>query len=240
MTGFGKTDIGMKRKVNQDSMFCSNDPVGRLPNLYIVADGMGGHNAGDYASRCAIDTMRDFIEGCDQDNPITVLKYAIITANRQVLKDAKNKAELRGMGTTVVCCVIKDGRLFVANMGDSRLYRIGANDIEQVTLDHSLVEELIRSGQIERDRISTHPEKNIITRAVGAQENVVPDFFEIELKEGDRVLLCSDGLYNMVEDDEILDIVNEGHDIETTVDKLIKRANYYGGKDNIGIVLIGE
>ncbi len=240
MTSFGITDIGQRREMNQDYIFYSDTQIGRLPNLYIVADGMGGHNAGDYASRCAADTMKEYVEQSDYENPVTVLKYAILKANERLIVDAQEQPELSGMGTTVVACVICDRHLYVANMGDSRLYRITKDHIEQITMDHSLVEELIRSGKLERENVRNHPEKNIITKAVGATMDAMPDFFELDIEDEDRILLCSDGLSNMVEDDEIEDIIREENSLEIAVHRLIDRANYYGGRDNISVVLIGK
>lgn len=240
MTAVGKTNIGQKREMNQDYIYYSDSSVGKLPNLYIVADGMGGHNAGDYASRQATETMLSYIEKSDYENPVTVLKYAIIRANERLIMDAQKNSELAGMGTTIVACVIVDGHLYVANMGDSRLYLITGDEIRQITMDHSLVEEMIRAGKLERENVRNHPEKNIITKAVGASLDAMPDFFELDISAGDRVLLCSDGLSNMVEDDEIEDIVREENSLENAVDRLIERANYYGGRDNISVVLIGE
>ena len=240
MTAFGKTDIGQKRSINQDSIYYSDEPVGKLPNLYIVADGMGGHNAGDYASKYAIETIVNYIEQCDYENPTTVLKYAIKRANERLMRDAKQNVELQGIGTSVVAAVIKGYHLYVANMGDSRLYRLSHDGIHQITLDHSLVEELIRSGKLNRENVRNHPEKNIITRAVGAADDILPDFFELDLEPDDKILLCSDGLSNMLEDDEIEDVIKEENSLEDAVNRLIERANYYGGKDNIGIVLVGN
>lgn len=240
MTAVGKTNIGQKREMNQDFIYYSDSSVGRLPNLYIVADGMGGHNAGDYASRQATETMLSYIEKSDYENPVTVLKYAIIRANERLIVDAQKNPELAGMGTTIVACVIVDGHLYVANMGDSRLYLISSDGIRQITMDHSLVEEMIRAGKLERENVRNHPEKNIITKAVGASLDAMPDFFELDISTEDRVLLCSDGLSNMVEDDEIEDIVREEDSLENAVDRLIERANYYGGRDNISVVLIGK
>ena len=203
MQSSGITDTGSKRKNNQDSIFFSDEPVGSLPNLYIVADGMGGHRAGDKASRMAIDITVEFIKKSTIENPIAILKRAMIYANNEIYKSANKDPDLVGMGTTMVAAVALDGKLYVANVGDSRLYVVG-NDIRQITMDHSLVEEMIRSGELERKKGSNHPEKNIITKAMGSRDEVVPDFFEIDMEPDDKYVLCSDGLSNMVEDDEIL------------------------------------
>jgi protein phosphatase len=143
------------------------------------------------------------------------------------------------MGTTFVVAVILPDKMYVANIGDSRLYVMG-EEARQVTLDHSLVEELIRTGQLDRRKVRFHPEKNIITRALGTGKEAIPDFFEIQLEEKEKVLLCSDGLTNMIEDDEIRDIVMQKAFVDKICDQLIERANYYGGKDNIGVVVIEQ
>ena len=237
MRSSGKTDTGSKRSNNQDSIYYSDKPVGPLPNLYIVADGMGGHRAGDQASKMAIDIAVDFIKKSTIENPIAVLKRAMIFANNEIYKTASRDPDLRGMGTTMVAAVCQDEKLYVANIGDSRLYAIG-DDIRQITMDHSLVEELIRDGKLERKKGRNHPEKNIITKAMGSKEEVIPDFFEIDINPEDKYLLCSDGLSNMVEDDEIRDIVIDNEDLRDTAQALIDRANYYGGADNISVVII--
>ncbi|MDD6400186.1 MAG: Stp1/IreP family PP2C-type Ser/Thr phosphatase [Lachnospiraceae bacterium] len=239
MKSSGKTDTGNKRSNNQDSIFFSDTSVGPLPNLYIVADGMGGHKAGDRASKMAIDITVDFIKKSSLENPIAVLKRAMVYANNEIYKAANSDVELNGMGTTMVAAVVLNDKLIVANVGDSRLYIVN-NDIKQITMDHSLVEELIRSGELERKRGRNHPEKNIITRAMGSKDEIVPDFFEIDLCEDDICLMCSDGLSNMVEDDEIKDIVLENDSLEDMVRALVDRANYYGGSDNISVVIISR
>lgn len=237
MQSSGITDTGSKRKNNQDSIFFSDEPVGSLPNLYIVADGMGGHRAGDKASRMAIDITVEFIKKSTLENPIAILKRAMIFANNEIYKSANKDPDLVGMGTTMVAAVALEEKLYVANVGDSRLYVVN-NDIRQITMDHSLVEEMIRSGELERKKGRNHPEKNIITKAMGSRDEVVPDFFEIDMEPDDKYVLCSDGLSNMVEDDEIRDIVVDYHDIKDATRALVDRANYYGGSDNISVVIV--
>ncbi len=237
MKATGRTDKGRKRSNNQDSIYIGEGSIGPLPNLFIVADGMGGHAAGDFASRYAISVVLDFVRGSTVRNPISLLKRAMIFANSEVYREAEKDPDKYGMGTTMVACVVDGSELYVANVGDSRLYLI-RDEITQITMDHSLVEELIRNGQLERNRGRNHPEKNLITKAMGSKDEVMPDFFEISLEEGDKVLLCSDGLSNMVEDDELRDIVREAGSPEEAVDSLIDRANYYGGNDNISAILI--
>lgn len=240
MLSYGKTDIGKKRSMNQDNLFFSDEPVGCLPNLYIVADGMGGHKAGDYASSYAVYRFVEFVKQCEGSNPITVMKQGIRAVNEGILAASKEREELSGMGTTFVCAVVDANHLYVANIGDSRLYVLDKDNIRQITLDHSLVEELIRTGQLDPLKVRNHPEKNIITRALGANEEAIPDFFEIELHMDEKILMCSDGLSNMVEDDEIQNIIIEAEQPEAAVTRLIDRANYYGGKDNIAALVVAQ
>ncbi len=237
MISIGRTDKGRKRSNNQDSIFVSDTPVGPLPNLYIVADGMGGHAAGDFASRYAISVVIDFIRKSTIRSPISLLKRAFVYASNELYKEAEKDKDKLGMGTTMVAAVVVNKTLYVANIGDSRLYTVDDN-IKQITMDHSLVEELIRSGQLDRNKGRNHPEKNIITRAMGSREEAMPDFFEVDMKAGDRILLCSDGLSNMVEDDEIRDIVQDSTDLDDAVSSLINKANYYGGNDNISVIIV--
>lgn len=239
MISYGKTDIGMIRSVNQDSIFFSDKHIGNLPNLYIVADGMGGHKAGDYASAHAVEWFVEYVGKCQYQNPITILKTGIAKVNDMLLAQSGAHEHLKGMGTTFVAAVLLPDKMYVANIGDSRLYVVG-EEAKQITLDHSLVEELIRTGQLDRRRVRFHPEKNIITRALGTSNEAVPDFFEIHLEKQEKVLLCSDGLTNMVEDDEIRDIVMQKTFVDKICEQLIERANYYGGKDNIGVVVVEQ
>ena len=163
----------------------------------------------------------------------------MIYANNEIYKSANKDPDLVGMGTTMVAAVALEGKLYVANVGDSRLYVVN-NDIRQITMDHSLVEEMIRSGELERKKGRNHPEKNIITKAMGSRDEVVPDFFEIDMEPDDKYILCSDGLSNMVEDDEIRDIVVDYFDINEAAKALVDRANYYGGSDNISVVIVSR
>lgn len=238
LQSFSVTDIGKKRKLNQDVAYASENPVGNLPNIFIVADGMGGHNAGDYASKCAVQTIVREIRGSFEKNPVRILGKAIRLANDQIRRRAKEDRSLYGMGTTVVAATCLGHYLQVANVGDSRLYIINDDEVRQITRDHSLVEEMVRVGGIDREAARTHPDKNIITRAVGALDTLEIDFFSEELKAGDTVLICSDGLTNMLEDKEIGKIVREHASLEEKAGRLIDAANDNGGKDNIAVILI--
>lgn len=234
---FSITDIGKRRKLNQDYVYTSERPVGNLPNVFIVADGMGGHNAGDYASKYTVETIVKEIAASFEVNPEKVLSHAIEIANEGIIKLASENADMEGMGTTVVAATCMGKYLRVANVGDSRLYVVGEK-ITQITRDHSLVEEMVRMGGIDRETARNHPDKNIITRAIGASEKVEIDFFDVELKPGEIVLMCSDGLTNMLEDEEIRMILNGQRDIVEKAEELVKAANNNGGKDNIAVVLI--
>ena len=158
-------------------------------------------------------------------------------ANRRVYEKSREDENLAGMGTTVVVAVIEGRYLYVANVGDSRLYLI-RDDIRQITKDHSLVEEMVRSGKLKKEEARNHPNKNVITRAVGVEREVNIDFFDLRVRKGDKILLCSDGLSNMLEDSEICAIVKSGGDVEERARKLITAANQNGGKDNISVVLV--
>ena len=233
---YSATDVGQKRKMNQDYVFVSQEPVGNLPNLFAVADGMGGHNAGDYASAHAVQTLVSQIQADADFNPIKVIRHAIEAANTEIIDQAQRDEGLRGMGTTMVVATIVGNYAYVANVGDSRLYLI-RDHIRQITRDHSLVGEMVRAGELSPEQARNHPNKNIITRAVGAGQKLEIDFFDEDLRKGDILLLCSDGLSNMVEDEEIEKIIKSGRELPKTAMDLIERANRNGGKDNIAVVL---
>ena len=235
---YSATDIGQKRKMNQDYVFASRDPVGNLPNLFAVADGMGGHNAGDFASSHAVQILVDEIRGDADYNPVKVIRHAIETANTEIVDQAQKDEKLRGMGTTMVVATVVGHYAYVANVGDSRLYVI-QKQIQQVTKDHSLVQEMVRMGELSAEEARNHPDKNIITRALGAEETVDIDFFDMKLEPGSTILMCSDGLSNMVEDKKMEEIIlNPDEDIVWKGKTLVQEANQNGGKDNIAIILI--
>ena len=236
MKTFSKTDIGRKREVNQDYVFVSDQPVGNIPNLLIVADGMGGHNEGDYASKFVVQVLKKELEKSREDGPRAMLKKAIASANHQLIAESKTDAKLEGMGTTLVAATVIEHTLYFANVGDSRLYLLN-DEIRQLSKDHSLVQEMVRLGGLNAEEAKHHPDKNIITRAIGVKEDIEIDFFEYRLKKGDIILMCTDGLSNMVEDEEIFQIVRSSRDVVEAVEQLIERANSNGGKDNIGVIV---
>ncbi len=231
------TDVGQQRKVNQDYVYYTTEKIGNLPNLFLVADGMGGHKAGDMASKYTVESFVRLVNETSQKDPILILSDNIKTANTMLLKKAEESEDYKGMGTTFVGATINDNVLRVVNVGDSRLYII-SNDIKQITRDHSYVEEMIMRGQIDRKQARTHEKKNIITRAIGAEATVEPDMFTVDVQKGDKILMCTDGLSNMIEDADILKIVKESNDIDEAVKELVITANENGGTDNISVLMV--
>jgi len=234
---FSITNIGMRRKVNQDYVYCNDVQIGSLPNLFMVADGMGGHKAGEFASKCCVESIVENVKNSTLKSPVSILEEAIAKANSTVLEISSNNKEYEGMGTTVVVATIVNKVLHVANIGDSRLYLI-RDGVTQITEDHSLVESMVKQGQIMPEDAKHHPNKNIITRALGTNHEVKADFFEVELQDGDVIMLCSDGLSNMVEDKEIEKIIKENSDVKVSSLSLIDQANQNGGIDNIAVVMV--
>ena len=231
------TDVGRKRLVNQDTVYISDTPVGVLPNLYIVADGMGGEKAGDYASKSLIGYMLTYIEHTIK-MPVTAIQGAIEYANANLFAEGSKNPNLSGMGTTVVAASIIDNTLHVFNVGDSRCYVLDENSISQITKDHSLVEMLVSKGEITRESTEYKENKSKITRAVGAEERILIDSFELDLAGIEYVLLCSDGLTNMVDDRKIFNIISSSAGVKSSAKRLVEEANLSGGNDNISILLI--
>ena len=238
MEAYALTDTGRVRTMNQDYIYSSPEKVGSLPNLFLVADGMGGHRAGDYASRFAVENLVIYINRAGDGSPVMQLKKGIEAVNGMLYEESLKREELKGMGCTLVAGVVEDNILYVANVGDSRLYLIHGDSIRQITRDHSYVEEMVAMGQMERDSSAYNRQKNIITRAMGISETVDTDFFEVDLEPGDYFLLCSDGLTNMVEDRDICRIVSGPGTMREKASALIAEANRRGGNDNIAVVLV--
>lgn len=237
MRAIGKTHKGKIRNINQDSFFISNENIGNLPNLYIIADGMGGHKAGEYASMCAVEQFVDYVKTHKETHISDTFIQGIDYINELIYKKSLADENYFGMGTTFIVCSIENNMLYVANVGDSRLYLIN-DTIKQITEDHSLVEELIKSGKLTRCQGKNHPNKNIITRAVGADKTVKCDIFTLNITSEEFILMCSDGLTNMLEDDKILNVVGTDKKLDEKLDELIKLALNNGGTDNIAAVLI--
>ncbi len=239
MKSFGKTDVGLVRTENQDTIFRTDEAIGMLRNLYIVADGMGGHNAGAYASKYVTDQLVENARKSTGWDVVAFLENVLKQANHDLLKKGANENDYSGMGTTTVAASEKDGILYAVNVGDSRLYLIRDGQIKQITTDHSYVQELITAGVINKEEGKHHPNKNMITRAVGAPQSLNVDHFVVPIEKDDYILLCTDGLHGMLEDDEIFQIIeNEGTSLEEKGNRLVEKAKEKGGKDNIGLVLI--
>lgn len=238
MRSYAQTDTGIVRNHNQDYIYSSSESVGILSNLFIVADGMGGHKAGDYASRFVVEQLVAYVEHASSAHTIPMLEAGIQEINRRLYNRSIHAEELSGMGTTLVVATVEETTLYVANVGDSRLYLLRDNTIVQVTKDHSYVEELVALGKLERGSRDYLEKKNIITRAIGTNPQIMVDFFEIELKKGDYFLLCSDGLSTMLNETEIEKAVQEKKSLKEKVENLIAAANACGGKDNIAVVLV--
>ena len=238
MKFYAITDIGRKRELNEDYIYTSGQPIGSLPNLFIVADGMGGHKAGDYASMHTVDRFVEVIRELGEEHGVQdAINEAVTAANAYIYQRSRENSNLSGMGTTLVLASCIGNEAIVANIGDSRLYLV--NDaMTQITRDHSLVEEMVTLGGIDREMARNHPDKNIITRAVGVKEKVAADFFEVDLTKGDKLLLCSDGLTNMLRDEEIYQIIQDNKELEQAAKALVDAANENGGRDNIAVVLV--
>lgn len=238
MQAYAFTDVGRYRSINQDYIYSSTAPVGSLDNLFIVADGMGGHNAGDYASRFAVENLVAYFGNKFPDKDIHgILKEGIRKMNRDLYHKASTDPALFGMGSTLVVATVKGSVLYVANIGDSRLYLL-RDKLEQVTRDHSYVEELVALGKMKRGSRDYQEKKNIITRAIGTDETVDIDLFALKLKAKDYFLMCSDGLSNMVDELEIEYIIRTEDSLKKKAWSLVEAANRGGGKDNISVILV--
>jgi len=236
MKAFALTDVGQSRTTNQDYVYLSIDAVGALPNLLIVADGMGGHKAGEVASENAVMTVVKSVTSSKQKDIVSIIQEAITCANDELIKLSQSDAKYEGMGTTMVLATIVEDSMYVANIGDSRLYLVN-DEIHQITRDHSYVEEMVSIGELDKESARTHEKKNIITRAIGVVKGTEADFFEVQLSDGDYILMCSDGLTNMVNDEQIKTILKSDGEVEDMVHTLIDVANENGGKDNIAVLL---
>lgn len=237
MEAYGKTDAGVVRSLNQDTIYYTTSSVGLLQNLFIVADGMGGHAAGDFASRYTVENLVKILENTSSKHLISAIDDGIHLVNKMLVRQADENLDMYGMGTTLVLATVENNILYVANVGDSRLYVVG-DDICQITRDHSYVEEMVSAGKMERGSSEYYSRKNVITRAIGSPSGVVVDYFEIELSANCQIMLCSDGLTNMLTDEEILSLLRSTNGIQKKVETLIEAANKNGGTDNISVLLV--
>ncbi len=249
---FGKSDVGRRRKLNEDSFLV--DPE---THLYAVCDGMGGHNAGEVASRMAIEALHAFIGKSDKEKEITWpfgldadlsfaanrLKTAIRLANRKVFRAADNREDYTGMGTTVVAALVWNDegatRLTIGSAGDSRCYLLRAGALRQLTQDDSWVSTAWAQGILSADELERHPFRNVITKAVGAKESLDIDMVEETLQAGDLAMICSDGLHGLITDEAIRGVLGDGSaPLEDLATRLIDAANEAGGRDNVSVVLL--
>ncbi len=228
MKAAGKTDKGKVRELNEDTF-------GYQDNLFVVADGMGGHQAGEVASAIAVETILKV----DLTGEIEIaLQKALAAANQAILQKAENNNDLNGMGTTVAILYLDKDRAYVTHIGDSRVYYLSGNNLKQLTSDHSLVYELVKTGEITVEEAKSHPQRNILTRALGSNENLEAEIIEVEVSQGDKFLICSDGLTNSLSEALIKELMARGDDPENIVSQMISSANELGGADNITVILV--
>ena len=235
-----KSDIGKAREMNQDSYYVSD--VKDEIQLFILADGMGGYKGGEVASSLAIESTRQYIEKYfkkvvkEKTDILNLLNSAIEYANKVVYEYSQQNIELRDMGTTLDVCLIYNNNVFIGHVGDSRVYRIRKHIIRKLTNDHSYVEKLVKEGTISKEQAYNHPKKNMLMKAIGCQSLVEPDVMYKGFLKDDIILMCSDGLTNMLKDDEIYNVLLKNP--ENPVDALIDNANQLGGYDNITAIII--
>ena len=223
------TNVGKVRKNNEDSLLVTE------PNIFVAADGMGGAAAGEVASKILVDTVKNFLANVSEPLDEKVLSKAILKSNAAILREAKENPNLRGMGTTATILHIYKNLAYFAHVGDSRLYRLKNSALEQMTLDHSYVESLVRSGELTPAQAKVHPMKNILTQAVGAMEDIQVETGNFKVDGGEKFLLCTDGLTNMVDDDDIKNILIESNN---PAEDLINAALDNGGHDNVTAIVI--
>lgn len=236
----GDSHQGLVRSSNQDSF--AYGEFSQNACWALVCDGMGGVNGGNIASRTAVETIaesfdRNYREDMNENSVKNLMQTAICRANYLVLARAEAEEELAGMGTTVVAVVVTGTKACIMHIGDSRAYLIKKDNIRQITKDHSIVQMMLDNGQITPEQAKEHPRRHIITRAIGVEENADSEYDEVEMDEGDILLLCSDGLTNYAEDSDILRLVTQG-DFDGIADRLIEFANQNGGGDNITAVAV--
>jgi protein phosphatase len=240
-----RSDIGRVRQVNEDQSWVSQ--LNNGITLAIVADGMGGHQAGDVASQKAVDAFRSMLEQSAAKADLSLqegkmlIRQAISQANEAVFELASRNEQYHNMGTTIVAALVKQNNAIIGHVGDSRAYKITEGVITQITNDHTLVNELVKSGQLSMEEAAHHPRRNVLTRAIGTDSHVDIDVQSVELSPQDVLLLCSDGLTNMVSEQEmLLTVTSEQLELEAKADHLIQLALHAGGDDNITVVLLQE
>ena len=230
-----KTDIGL-RVHNEDNYLFSDKS--EFPMLFAVADGMGGHAAGAVASKLLVEQLAMFDEMVEPERELELLRHAIESANLGIYRAAEKDRALSGMGTTLVAALILGSEYIAANVGDSRMYQYHDKTLDTVTTDHSLVEQLVLAGAITKDEARVHPQRNIITRAMGVSPKVDVDLFERVWNPGDILVICSDGLHGSVEDEDMISVLSSNRSLESMCDLLVQLALDNGGTDNITVILV--
>lgn len=240
METFAKSDVGKAREMNQDYYYIS--PTDSKIKLFVMADGMGGYKGGEIASKLATVSVKNYIESNFENTPkekeeiLKLIKSAMEYANMVVYEKSKQDTELEGMGTTLEVCLIYNSKAYIGHVGDSRIYRLRGVYLRKLTNDHSYVEKLVKDGTITKEEAINHPKKNMLTKALGCTVFVEPDVTVKGFIKNDIILICSDGLTNMVSEDEIYNIIKE--DVSKAPEKLIDRANENGGYDNVTAIII--
>ncbi|MDQ2087156.1 Stp1/IreP family PP2C-type Ser/Thr phosphatase [Herbivorax sp. ANBcel31] len=238
------SDKGRVRELNEDSyrVITGHD---KIPDAFIIADGMGGHSSGDVASNMAVEFAKEYILNnpeifSSDENTLNGIKILMEEANRAIYEKASHSEENSGMGTTFIVTVVLNNKIYIGHVGDSRVYLIRNNSIKRLTMDHSYIEELIKNGSITREEAQNHPKKNIITRALGCNANILVDTLNSSIDENDIFVLCTDGLTNMLSDDEIMKIILENDNPSYSCNELVRLANEKGGDDNITVVILKD
>ncbi|MCX7748115.1 MAG: Stp1/IreP family PP2C-type Ser/Thr phosphatase [Clostridia bacterium] len=239
-----KSDKGMVRETNEDSCNIIAGYTG-IPVCFMVADGMGGHNSGEIASKTAVDFISKYIlqnsgKLIKEEDLPKVLIEMMGEANKEVYSKSKEDDAFSGMGTTLIVGVVLNKKFFVGHVGDSRVYLIRDGKIERLTTDHSFIEELVQNGTITREEAEKHPKRNIITRALGCFESIQIDTHVFNIKNEDIYLLCTDGLTNQLTEAEIKEVIEGTNDPEMVCNELVKRANERGGEDNISVIVFKD
>lgn len=239
-----KSDKGLVRIINEDSYNVLAGYTG-VPVTFIIADGMGGHNSGEVASKLAVDyTSKQILEYpeslCREESVLASIKEIMEKANSYVYAKSLEHRENAGMGTTLIIAVICEQKLYIGHIGDSRVYHIRDGRMSRITTDHSFIEELIKTGSLTREEAERHPKRNIITRALGCSEEIEIDFYSCEIEGSDIFVMCTDGLTNMVTENEIMEVLEKMEDPELTCDELVQRANRMGGEDNITVIVFNN
>lgn len=237
-----ESDRGKVREINEDSCKVITGKDG-VPDTFIVADGMGGHNSGELASRMAVELSEEYLlkflkPDENEESILALISNMIAEVNKSIYFKAKESEENFGMGTTFIIGILLKGKLYIGHVGDSRVYLVSNGALKRLTTDHSYIEELIKNGSLTREEAQNHPKKNVITRALGCEENVEVDTYSVDINGEDIFILCTDGLTNMLSENEILSIINNNDDPQYSCSELVRIANEKGGEDNITVIIV--